>query len=198
MKKILVVVALFSFSKGFARQPQPGLLSAAEKNAIVYMWEEEKLARDVYDSLYVKWGGNPFGNIRQSERVHMDRMLQLITRYDLSDRVDVHKAQPGLFKNDHLQRYYKELVASGAVSLAGALKAGATIEELDIRDLEERMAQTERKDILETYRFLKQASENHLRAFVRKLKMQGVDYKPVILSGAGFAQIIGSVNVRGM
>ena len=70
------------------------------------------------------------------------------------------------------------------------MKVGAKIEELDIADLETRINQTQNKDIVATYNYLKMASENHLRAFVRRLKMQGINYEPVILSKAAFETII--------
>lgn len=50
-----------------------GQLTNSQKYDISFMREEEKLARDVYDSLYAKWGLRPFANIRESEQRHMDR-----------------------------------------------------------------------------------------------------------------------------
>ncbi len=42
---------------------------------LLYMREEEKLARDVYDYLYEKWNAIIFDNISNSEQIHMDRVL---------------------------------------------------------------------------------------------------------------------------
>ncbi|HEX5655181.1 MAG TPA: DUF2202 domain-containing protein [Chitinophagaceae bacterium] len=196
MKKLILSLSAVVLSiAGFPQQTTS--LNQQEKDAILYMREEEKLARDVYDSLYVKWGGNPFGNIRQSEQTHMDRMKTLIDSYKLEDPVDKNKDKHGVFSNTLLQRYYNELVTSGSVSLTEALKAGAKIEELDIADLEERIRQTPRQDIITVYYYLKMASENHLRAFVRRLKMQGIIYKPVILARTDFEKIIVAKNTKG-
>ena len=41
------------------------------------------------------------------------------------------------------------------------------------------------------------ASENHLRAFVRRLKMQGINYEPVILNKNEFNKIIAAENNKG-
>jgi hypothetical protein len=193
MRQIIFSISVMLLSiTGFAQQFME--LSQQEKDAILYMREEEKLARDVYDSLYAKWGGNPFGNIRKSEQIHMDRMKSLINTYKLQDPVEKNKDKHGDFSNDLLQKYYKELVSTGSNSLTEALKAGAKIEELDISDLEERLKQTKKLDIVETFNYLKLASENHLRAFVRKLKMQGVNYEPVFLSKDRFDIIIAAEN----
>jgi hypothetical protein len=196
MKKLIlslsaVVLAITSFAQ------QPVSLSQQEKNAILYMREEEKLARDVYEFLYTKWSVNPFGNIRLSEQMHMDRMKALITTYKLTDPVENNRDKPGVFTNALLQNYYHQLTTAGSQSLTAALKAGAKIEELDIADLEERMKQTQRPDIIATYNYLKMASENHLRAFVRRLKMQGVNYEPVIMNKTAFDKIIANNNGNG-
>lgn len=196
MKKIFLTVFLLSGTiSGFTQQNS--ILNQQEKDAILYMREEEKLARDVYNLLYDKWGINPFDNIRQSEQVHMDRMKTLITTYQLEDPVMKNLDKQGIFTNVLLQQYYNELSTTGVRSLIDALKVGAKIEELDIADLEERIKQTQRQDIISSYNFLKMASENHLRAFVRRLKMQGIIYEPVILSKTEFEKIIASEEARG-
>ncbi|HCL82893.1 MAG TPA: hypothetical protein DIC22_02905 [Chitinophagaceae bacterium] len=190
MKKFIfsIVVLLFSMT-GFTRQTPS--LSQQEKDGILYMREEEKLARDVYDSLFIKWGGRPFVNIRQSEQYHMDRMKTLITTYGLEDPVVKTNDRHGIFWNASLQTFYNELVRTGGSSFTEALKTGAQIEEQNIADLEKRMKQTQKQDIIAVYDYLKMASGNHLRAFVRRLNMQGIPYEPVILSKADFDKIIG-------
>jgi hypothetical protein len=189
MKKYLFAASLLWIAF-FGYSQQNNLLTQQEINAIAYMREEEKLARDVYTVMFEKWDDNPFDNIRQSEQVHMDRIKTLITSYSLEDPVIKNNDKRGLFTNTLLQEYYNELFASGNTSLTEALKAGAKIEEMDIADLAERTGQTKKQDIITTFNYLKQASENHLRAFVRRLKMQGVNYVPVILSVTEFDKII--------
>lgn len=189
MKKIILTATVTITSLiGFTQQPLP--LNQEEKNAILYMREEEKLARDVYEFLYTTWGGNPFGNIRLSEQTHMDRMKMLINTYELTDPVTLNRDEQGVFTNTILQKYYNEFIILGRHSLTDALKTGAKIEELDIKDLKERMKQTQRPDIISIYTELNKASENHLRAFVRRLTMLGEIYEPVILNNREFENII--------
>lgn len=196
MKNVLFFTVIMLQSLiGFAQQNT--LLTKNENEAILYMREEEKLARDVYDSMYVKWGGNPFGNIRYSEQVHMDKMKMLITTYSLQDPVVTTKNSHGMFINPTLQKYYNELAATGSQSLTAALKVGAKIEELDIVDLEERIKQTQNENVINSFEFLKRASHNHLRAFVRRLKMEGVNYEPVILNKVSFNIIIKAEKAKG-
>jgi hypothetical protein len=53
-------------------------LSEEEFSALLYMREEEKLARDVYLTLGAHWSLPIFQNIGQSEQAHMDAVKVLL------------------------------------------------------------------------------------------------------------------------
>ena len=62
------------------------ILTEDEENALLFMCEEEKLARDVYSVLAEKWLELAiFTNIAVSEQIHMDAVLQLMEKYNLTD-----------------------------------------------------------------------------------------------------------------
>lgn len=166
-----------------------GNLSDAEKNSILFMREEEKLARDANLKFYEKWNLNVFDNISESEQTHMDAMLQLIEKYNLTDPVG--NKGVGVFTNDSLQSLYNLLLSQGESSLVDALKAGALIEEVDIFDLKYALDNfVDNQDIEMVYENLYKASRNHLRAFVKNLKNRGIDYVPQKLTQAEFDEII--------
>ena len=72
-----------------------------------------------------------------------------------------------------------------------ALKVGALIEEVDIIDLQHELDSiAENEDVKRVYQNLCNASENHLKAFVRVLRSYNVDYKPVKLGQDVFNSII--------
>ena len=50
-------------------------LTDVDSMGIIFMREEEKLARDAYLSLYAKYEHQIFDNISQSEQVHTDAIL---------------------------------------------------------------------------------------------------------------------------
>ena len=132
------------------------------------MREEEKLAHDVYVTLYEQWGLRVFGNISRSEQQHTEAVAYLLDRYDISDPAAGNDF--GEFTDADLQALYDQLVAQGSKSVADALKVGAAIEEIDILDLQERLAETDNAAIERVYNSLLAGSENHLRAFVGNLK----------------------------
>ena len=170
-------------------------LSDDEAAGILYMREEEKLARDVYDRLGELWGIPIFSNIARSEETHMDAMLVLIDRYGLSDPVG--DDTPGTFEDPALQSLYDDLVETGSASLADAFRVGALIEELDIADLEERLAMTDNTDVRIVYQNLMKGSRNHLRSFYRQLDRSGVDYEPTYLPEDEYYRIIDSPRETG-
>jgi hypothetical protein len=164
-------------------------LSAAEQEGLLFMREEEKLARDVYITLGAQWNVSVFANIVKSEQTHMDAILTLLTRYGVADPVA--GLGVGEFATEHFQTLYADLIAEGSASLTAALAVGAQIEEIDILDLETRLAATTHADVLRVYGNLEQASENHLRAFVTQLAKRGVVYEPQYLDADQYAEIIG-------
>jgi hypothetical protein len=60
-------------------------LPAGTKASLAFMVEEEKLARDVYATLYAKTGLNQFKNINKAEQTHMDLMRGLLKTYGIKD-----------------------------------------------------------------------------------------------------------------
>jgi hypothetical protein len=171
---------------------QPGELSAAEAEALLYMREEEKLAHDVYVTLYEQWGVNTFQNIASSEKAHTEAVKALIDRYGLDDPAST---QVGEFTNPDLQALYDWLIARGRQSLAEAIKVGAAIEEIDILDLEERLAQTDNADIQQVFNNLLNGSKNHLRAYATVLQARtGETYQPQYLSVEAYQAVLGGTN----
>jgi hypothetical protein len=173
-----------------------GTLSGAEVEGLLYMREEEKLARDVYLVLYEKWGMSVFQNIANSEQTHTDAIKTLLDRYGLGDPAAGQDV--GIFTNPGLQELYDLLVDTGNRSLVDALRVGAAIEEIDILDLEEWIAQTSQADIVLVYENLMKGSRNHLRSFVSTLEKQtGETYQPQYLDQAGYDAIVSSPIERG-
>ncbi len=173
----------------------PASLSVAEAESLVFMREEEKLARDAYAALYGLWHVNVFQNIGASEQVHMDAVKMLLTRYALPDPAAT--TLPGQFGNPLLQTLYGALMTSGQASLVDALKVGAEIEDVDIRDLRAIKATVDNADLLLVCENLEKGSRNHLRAFHNNLLRQGATYTPKYITQAEYDAIVNSPQEKG-
>jgi hypothetical protein len=150
-------------------------LNADEKQDLIFMREEEKLARDVYLTLYDKWGTAVFASIATSEQQHMDAILNLLNTYKLADPAAGKLV--GEFVNPELQALYDALIERGSQSVLEALKVGGVIEETDIEDLTAAMETSRLSKIDNVYSNLLDGSYNHLRAFAGKIEsLTGLPY----------------------
>ena len=171
-------------------------LSDAEIWSLTYMYEEEKLARDVYLTLHKSWKIKIFKNIANSEQRHMNALELLLQKYDIP--LPIQNDKVGFFSNSKLQQLFHQLVAQGETSPKDAVYVGATIEDLDIYDLKEYYSQADNSDIRTVYQNLMKGSRNHLRAFVRHLNRYGVTYKAQYLSQDEVDEILNSPMERGL
>lgn len=170
-------------------------LSVKEIEGLIKMREEEKLAHDVYTKLYEKWNINIFSNIAKSELTHTESVRYLLERYNIEDPVKDDRI--GVFSNQDFSDLYISLVAKGQESLVSALIVGATIEDLDIKDLNEISFEVDNMDILEIYANLKRGSRNHLRSFSKQLAKQGKTYSAQYLSQEEIDDILSSEQEKG-
>jgi hypothetical protein len=185
---IIAILAFVFFSCEKDNDETPTTLTAQEQLDLIFLREEEKLARDVYIYSFQKYNLSIFSSISNSEQSHMDRVLTLLNKYDISDPIgnDVE----GVFQNPDLQFLYDELTTKSDSSLNHALEVGATIEDLDISDIKIFINNTTRTDLLDTYENLTCGSRNHLRSFVGQLGT----YTPVFITQSEYEVIINSPN----
>jgi len=164
------------------------ILTEEDTAALLYMYEEEKVARDVYVAMYDIYGQRIFNNISQSEQAHLDAVKQLLDGYGISYPAAL---PAGQFANADLQNLYYDLIAQGKLSLADALKVGATIEEVDIVDLQESLAVTQSADIKLVFDNLMHGSHNHLSSFTSVLyRTTGETYVPQYLTQEAYDAIL--------
>lgn len=162
-------------------------LTTAELDMLSHMMEEEKLAYDVYVTLYTIYETPIFNTISKSEQTHMDAVAALLEKYNIENTAST---TFGVFNHENFQELYDALIESGSQSLVDALKVGATIEDVDIYDLDDYLSKTENADIISVFGFLNCGSFNHLRGFMNQLDLQDADYTPQYITQERFDEII--------
>jgi hypothetical protein len=170
-------------------------LSEAEGAALVYMRQEEKMARDLYLLFADRFGERPFARIAEAEQRHMDLVGTLLARYGIADPIA--GLPEGLFADAGLQALYDVLAATGRESRTAALTVGALVEETDLADLLHDLEIADNRDLDAVFQNLAKGSRNHLRAYVEALARQGATYVPEVLDPALFASIVESEKERG-
>jgi len=170
-------------------------LSGEEISHITKMREEEKLAGDVYRVLYDMWKLPIFSNIARSEDRHTEAVKAIIEKYHLEDPFI---EKEGVFTDPALQKLFDSLVRQGSESLAAALRVGATIEDLDIFDLQNKaLPATDNEDVRTVYQTLLKGSRNHMRAFMRQLEAAGETYEAQFITPELMESILSSPRERG-
>ena len=150
-----------------------GTVTESEAAGLLFMREEEKMARDVYAYMFAKYNLPVFGNITKSENAHMLAVMRLITAFKITDNST---NNPGEYTNSHIRDLYQQLLAMGNISLVDALKVGVLIEQTDISDLDKELLVVQNSSIKTVYTNLKAGSNAHLKAYIWNLKIQGVVY----------------------
>jgi len=188
------------------------VLDSAEVNHLVFMREEEKLARDVYMTVSGMWpDATIFVNIGEgSEQTHADVMRDKLEDFGIEDPNPATNDLPssiGYFTGEEYGSYFSEnyqaLINKASQSELDALYVGAFIEELDMHDIvdcpdtiverdngitECGLNYTDEPALINAYSSLLDGSKNHLRAFVGRIES-------IIGEGNYVAQVISQEDV---
>lgn len=170
-------------------------ITSTEAEALLFMLEEEKLARDVYLNLLEKWDSHVFSNISSAEQRHMDMLSCLIKKYELE--LPAQDLGIGEFEDEQFQALYDSLMSKGLESLTNAYAVGATIEDVDIYDLMNQSTEVNNVDILAVFSELTRGSRNHMRAFHRNLDNLDEVYQTQFISDELYQEIINSPKEKG-
>jgi len=163
-------------------------LTAREKDSLIFIWEEEKAARDLYNGLYEKNNMTIFLDLVRSESSHMDQARTVMEKHGLTLPPD----EPGVFQNQTLQEIHDQLLAEGLQSDQDALTVAAIFEEISIVDLEKELLASQAEDVRTVYDGLLAGSRKHLRSYVSDLEGQGIEYQPRYLEAEQFQEIVKS------
>ena len=167
------ILVVFLVAPLWAKGPNDPLasfqLTETEEADILYLYEEEKLARDIYVEMHNAYGAYLFNRISRSEQRHMDAVERLINKYGLDDTVLYN--DHGIFTDENLQIEYNRLFEEGLKNLTSALQVGVTIEEMDIADIENMLENAGRPDIQRILSHLLRGSYRHLEAFTLHLDL---------------------------
>ncbi|WP_324787297.1 DUF2202 domain-containing protein [Streptomyces sp. H51] len=144
-----------------------GTLTAARKDTLAGMAEEEMLAHDLYTAFAERYDVRIFDRIAAAETQHLTAVRTLLDRYDVGDPTTGQPA--GEFADPAVQATYDRLLKQGEGGLDAALKAGRTVETDDVAALTKALSGLTAPDARQVYTHLRTASERHLSAFERSI-----------------------------
>ena len=129
-----------------------------------HMIEEEKMAGDIYDVLYQQTGLKIFDRIATSEDRHLETLIAQAEQGGI-DVDDLTLLPAGEYADGDMQALYATLLASASESTEAALLVGQQIEQVDIADLNEALADVAGTLLETAYNHLLIGSQHHLSAF---------------------------------
>lgn len=135
---------------------------------LAFARDEERMARDLYAAIAEHYDGAlPFASITNSEQRHFDAVGTLLDRYGLDDPAD--GRDPGDFANADIQALYDGWYDRAMTSLDEAYQVGIELEQRDIADLEDILADLDTRDgyadVERVFTALLNGSQHHLAAF---------------------------------
>ena len=140
-----------------------GTLTTQQKNTLIAMAQEEKLAHDLYVRFADKYPVPVFGHIAAAETRHLSTVRTLLARYGLTDPTA--GTADGKFSDPAVQATYDRLLTRGTTGRAAALQVGQEVERTDIADLQKALVGLTAPDVTQVYQHLLAASQHHLTAF---------------------------------
>ncbi len=165
-------------------------LTDDQKYSLAYMWNEERLAKDIYLALNDLYPIKQFENIAtKSEVKHISAVEDLVEKYDINilnlvdytvnySEEELRALPPGTYAVESVQKLYDDLYAKGEKSKVDALQAACMVEVVDVDDLDKFIKVAEEvnaDDLVSVYENLRQGSYNHYWVFDQALKTEGVE-----------------------
>lgn len=185
MKHLILIVWILFFSSiaGYSADIKNN------RELFLKLYQEEKLAYDLYGEFYERWSLNVFNSVQQREAKHVWCVERIMDNYGF-DHVSNSKA--GSYPDREIQKIYDDLSVKGCISDLAALEAAAYIKEKHISQLRERIRYQEDEYIVKVIFLMESAAQSHLRAFVKSIRLSGSDYSPVFLTDDEFCGIMSS------
>ncbi len=162
-------------------------LTKEQKYALAYMWNEERLAYDIYLNLNKIHPAKQLENIAtRSEVKHISLVRDLVAKYDINitnlvdykesySQAELDAMGSGIYGIPAIQNLYNDLYAEGVDSLEATLKVGCKVEVVDVNDLDKYIAtSTGNQALIDTFTILLEGSYKHYWAFDKGLKNIGV------------------------
>ena len=160
----LTVALLASSSFAGGKNSSVIELTQEQKDELLFIYQEEKVARDAYITLGEYYPNQTvYQNIQKSEQDHIDSARGLCEKYGV-DISDVDESDVGVYVLPALQELYDTLIAQGYQGELSGLMVGEYIELTDIDDLHHAQEGMP-SDVIKVFENLKEGSYSHLDAF---------------------------------
>lgn len=189
MKHVILItwILLFSSIAGYSSDIKDN------RELFLKLYQEEKLAYDLYGEFYERWSLGVFNKVQQREAKHVWCVEKIMDNYGYDYEIN---DKSGLYPDREIQKIYDDLSVKGCISDLAALEAAAYIKEKHICQLRERIRYQEDEYVVKVIFLMESAAQSHLRAFVNSIRLSGSDYSPVFLTDDEFSNVMDYGNIK--
>ena len=163
-------------------------LSDPQMYSLAYMWNEERLAHDIYLNLNELYPRAEFVNIATNGEVtHINLVRDIVEWYDINitnivdytdsfSQAQLDSMPSGTYGIEEIQDLYDVLYAEGSTSLEEAVKVACKVEVVDVDDLDAYIIDAAgNQALLDTFNILRDGSYKHYWVFDGILKEIGLE-----------------------
>ncbi len=144
-----------------SKTDRTSVLTEEQKDMLFFIYQEEKMARDVYVRLGQMYTNEPtFGSMQITEQSHLDCARRVCDIYGV-DTSSVDESVVGAFESPLLKMLYDTYVEKGRSSLRDALEMAEFIGASDL-DMIEHASIGMPSDVVSVYEKLKKGTLIHL------------------------------------
>jgi len=162
-------------------------LSTEQKYSLAHMWNEERLAYDIYQNLNKLYPTKQLENIStKSETMHIELVENLVEWYDINvtnlgdytihySKSELEAMGSGVYGIPAIQDLYDALYQEGSASQIDALKVGCKVEVVDVDDLDKYILEAQTNQaLIDTFNILRDGSYKLYWSFDSGLKNLGI------------------------
>ena len=119
--------------------------------------------------------------------IKLNCVKNILERYEIKYSAN---DEMGVFESTTLKGIYDNLLDKGSKTMIDALIVGATVEDLDINDLNNLIKETDNVELLNLYNNLRSGSIKHLNSFIKQIEKNNSKYTPQYISQEEFDNIV--------
>ena len=89
--------------------------NGVDEKMLIKMNEEEKMSYDLYSEFYQRWQLDVFDNVRESEFIHIQRIQELMDKYNITYSGSNTNIEKGKYSDKELQKLYDDYTVKGCI-----------------------------------------------------------------------------------
>ena len=138
-------------------------LNESVKSDVVYLYELERFAKDIYQKSYDEWGLELFNTLTSTQSLNNSIIAILLDNYNITYNVT---PEAGVYTDDTIQGFYDTYVQETNTTIKDSLSMGVALEEKLVSEIDTLMQNRSLSDDVKiVYEIVKRSTREHIHSF---------------------------------